>query len=95
MGFAHLIVIRDGQAVDVGYAVRDTCNLKGCGRSINRGLGHLCGRTHGDNETGCGRYFCHDHLSKQPGDQPWLCPNCADALKRQRGDDTTQNGDNQ
>lgn len=54
------------EAVDrpAGYGVLATCDKRGCEAEIDRGLGYLCGDEpdgHG-RSTGCGFYFCDEHL---------------------------------
>lgn len=59
MGWAYGVV----KDREVGYSVEAVCDLAGCDKTINRGLGYLCGSMHGqDDELGCGDYFCSDHL---------------------------------
>lgn len=46
----------------IGYGVEATCDFEGCDEKIDRGLGYCCGSMHnGDNDDGCGRYFCGAH----------------------------------
>lgn len=45
----------------VGYTWRAKCDWPGCGTMIDRGLAYCCGGMHGDNECGCGNYFCAEH----------------------------------
>ena len=47
-----------------GYMVLATCDKRGCGAEIDRGLGYLCGTVPGQfhGGPGCGRYYCGDHL---------------------------------
>ncbi len=52
---------------DAGYAVEDVCHADGCDERIDRGLSYLCGDTPGrDSESGCGRWFCAEHLFGLP-----------------------------
>ena len=46
----------------IGYAVEATCDYPGCKKRIDRGLSYLCGTMHGDEQFGCGGYFCGEHL---------------------------------
>lgn len=80
MGWAHGIL--DGK--EVGYAVADVCNEKGCDTEIDCGLAYLCGNLYDD--IGCGDYFCYAHLFCGPegsGDC-WLCKRCSE---REAGDE--------
>lgn len=47
---------------DIGYGVPATCDHPGCGKAIDRGLGHVCGnqQPYGGDE-GCGLFFCGTH----------------------------------
>lgn len=47
---------------DVGYGVPCTCEYPTCKRKIDRGLSHACGGWPGDNEHGCGQFFCGKHM---------------------------------
>ena len=49
-----------------GYGVPCLCEHPGCSKEINRGLGCLCGDAPGGGETGCGLYFCGEHLYAAP-----------------------------
>jgi len=69
MGFGYYTVrgygTPDAPDRPAGYLVLATCDARGCGAPIDRGLGYLCGdHPHGpfDNAPGCGRYYCSDHL---------------------------------
>ncbi|WP_182655573.1 hypothetical protein [Stenotrophomonas lacuserhaii] len=46
---------------DIGYGVPAVCDHPGCGATINRGLGHVCGGEPYGGEYGCGLYFCARH----------------------------------
>lgn len=59
MSWAHG-VLPDGR--EVGYGVPTICGEPGCDTAIDRGLSYLCGRMHGDEQYGCGGYFCEEHL---------------------------------
>lgn len=50
---------------DIGYGVPATCDHPGCGASIDRGLGYVCGGEPYGGDTGCGLFFCGSHL--------WIC----------------------
>ena len=76
-------VIRAGQSIEVGVAVDQECDEPGCTEKIVRVYDFVCGEDHGDNESGCGKYFCSQHLYLDAdvfdadGDQPQLCADCA------------------
>ncbi len=57
---------------DVGYGVPSICDHPDCRTEIDRGLAHVCGGDIYGGETGCGLFFCPDHLD---GDN--LCDRCA------------------
>ncbi|MFF2074634.1 hypothetical protein ACFVXG_07745 [Kitasatospora sp. NPDC058162] len=77
MGYAHYLIVRNGQAVEAGYAVAAECDQSGCTVEIRRGLDALCGETPGGDEHGCGGYFCDDHLHIPLVDQDgYLCGGC-------------------
>lgn len=61
---------------DIGYGVPSTCDHPGCGKAIDRGLGHVCGGEAYGGEEGCGLYFCGDHLWFALG--PQQCQRCSD-----------------
>jgi len=48
---------------DVGYGVPAFCDHPKCKRTIDRGLGYVCGGDPLGGEYGCGLYFCETHLS--------------------------------
>lgn len=84
MGYASYTVHRNGQKIEAGYAVTDTCNEKGCTTTIDRGLAYLCGETPGGDEYGCGGYFCDGHLHFSPRDgEPQMCKGCLAAANRE------------
>lgn len=59
MGYAYY----DTPLGPAGYSVMDTCHEEGCSTRIDRGLSFLCGNSPGrDDEVGCGRWFCGEHL---------------------------------
>lgn len=86
MGNMHGTVHRNGKEIRVGYGVPTTCEHPACRAQIDRGMAHLCGENHGDNEHGCGGYFCGNHLYGAPegqiGDRCILC--------RDNGSDPTE-----
>lgn len=47
---------------DVGYDVPAYCDHPGCTKEIERGLSYVCGSQPYGGDTGCGLYFCNDHL---------------------------------
>lgn len=73
MGWAHCGLDEHGR--EIGYGVEAECDEPGCGAVIDRGLGHLCGRMHGDGES-CNGYFCADHLILT--DLGQRCGRCSD-----------------
>lgn len=82
MGYGHY-VLADGR--EAGYAVEATCDQDGCDAEIDRG--HLCGRTPGGGEYGCGGYFCGQHLwlplePGDPKDSGYLCRACLDGIRQ-------------
>jgi hypothetical protein len=51
-----------------------------CKRKIDRGLSYACGDWPGDNEFGCGQFFCGKHMSAyedEAGDYHQACDVCA------------------
>lgn len=48
---------------DIGYGVPATCDHPGCSAKIDRGLAHVCGGEPYGGDSGCGLYFCGNHLS--------------------------------
>lgn len=84
MGYMRYTVQLDGQEIEAGYGVPDTCNADGCKIAINRGLDYLCGSTPGGDENGCGHYFCTGHLQLSSADgTPKMCDGCmADYIAR-------------
>lgn len=68
-------VLPDGR--EVGYGVHAVCEHPGCAKHIDRGLAHLCGAMHGqDDDTGCGHYFCGEHLLVGAGVGNSICEPC-------------------
>lgn len=47
---------------DVGYGVPAWCDHPACSEVINRGLSYVCGGEPFGGDTGCGLYFCDEHL---------------------------------
>ena len=75
MGWSYGIV--NGRKV--GYAVRATCDKRGCKEKIDRGLAYVCGPMHGGGDGFCGRYFCYAHLVMAAEGQ--LCEECYAAIE--------------
>ncbi|WP_433363901.1 hypothetical protein [Streptosporangium sp. CA-115845] len=91
MGYARYEVYRNGERIEAGYAVEDTCNRDGCEAKIDRGLGCLCGHTPGGDEFGCGHYFCEEHLFvSMRDDEPQMCEPCFDAAEKQAAKDAEE-----
>lgn len=62
---------------DIGYGVPAYCDHPKCNRVIDRGLSYLCGGTNWTgSESGCGLYFCPDHLSSYSENKSQCCPRC-------------------
>lgn len=62
---------------DIGYGVPATCDQPGCGREIDRGLSYVCGSEPLGGESGCGLYFCAEHLRYDHGaSHTLLCERC-------------------
>ena len=62
MGYGFYFV--GPEKLPAGYMVPATCDKRGCGKEIDRGLAYLCGDSPGErhsDEGGCGRYYCEDH----------------------------------
>jgi hypothetical protein len=62
---------------EIGYGVPAICDYPGCNERIDRGLSYVCGGQPYGGETGCGLYFCIEHLycSQGPGN---ICIRCLD-----------------
>lgn len=96
MGYAHQTVVRAGQTIEVGVAVDQGCDENGCTEQIVRTWDHLCGEDHGDNESGCGRYFCSLHLyldgDASETEEPLLhlCASCSDGPRPAAADVGTE-----
>jgi hypothetical protein len=76
MGWANCGDDEDGRPI--GYAIQATCDHPGCDKEIDRGLDYVCGNMHGGDGRGCGKYFCHAHLSivEICEDTVQLCDEC-------------------
>lgn len=80
MSWAHGI---DAKGRDVGYAVFDICNQRGCDVEINRGISYRCGGTTNLHEDfGCGDFVCVDDLFYVDGAKDSLCRSCADEWEK-------------
>ncbi|MER6778470.1 MULTISPECIES: hypothetical protein [unclassified Streptomyces] len=85
MGNMHYEIWRNGQKIEAGYGVPDVCNTDGCKTDIDRGLAHLCGKTPGGDEHGCGGYHCASHLYMSLDDEVGdLCGQCIAVYRRER-----------
>jgi len=80
MGWAFCGTNNHGQ--EMGYGVEATCDEPGCDEVIDRGLAHVCGRMHEDDET-CHKYYCGRHLFvANVGPGGGLCSRCLDEWER-------------
>ncbi|KWR88788.1 hypothetical protein [Cupriavidus sp. IDO] len=61
---------------DIGYGVPAICDHPDCNKKIDRGLAHICGGEPYGGESGCGLYFCANHLYVAKG--PIRCAQCMD-----------------
>ena len=82
MGYGTYL-LPDGR--EAGYNVDAVCDEPGCTQQIDRGLAYLCGdRPLGLGlTTGCGGYFCGDHLflgcgQRVNGGATSACSRCAE-----------------
>ncbi|GAB3416721.1 hypothetical protein GCM10027318_34000 [Massilia agilis] len=48
---------------DIGYGVPAHCDHPDCNKAIDRGLAYVCGGEPYGGETGCGLFFCEQHLA--------------------------------
>lgn len=68
---------------DIGYGVVAFCDHPGCGKEIDRGLGHVCGEQPYGGERGCGLYFCGEHLNMTAIDGAnQLCSRCYPRIRK-------------
>lgn len=77
MGWANCGEDKNGRPI--GYAHEATCDHPGCEEEIDRGLGHVCGEMHGEDEVSCGGYFCEGHrtvIEDHQGDCVSVCDAC-------------------
>lgn len=75
---------------DVGYKVPSACDYPDCKKKIDRGLSYACGGYAGDNEYGCGQFFCGKHLDyyeDKDGDTHAACDVCCHNMTLQEGFD--------
>lgn len=72
---------------DIGYGVPAICDHPGCCAEIDRGLGYVCGGEPYGGDTGCGLFFCGDHLvysgKRASTGQVERHPHCARCRNRQ------------
>lgn len=47
---------------DIGYGVPCLCDHPGCSEEIDRGLSYVCGGEPYGGVSGCGLFFCGEHL---------------------------------
>lgn len=92
-------VTRAGQSIEVGVTVDQECDEPGCTEQIVRTFDFLCGDDHGDNDSGCGKYFCSQHLYVD-GDlfedneaQSLQCADCAGMRPQESTDDSDDQDD--
>lgn len=66
---------------DIGFDVTATCDHPDCQKAINRGVEHVCGSEPYGGDSGCGLYFCADHLETKTLDADEgpisVCAQCA------------------
>lgn len=60
---------------DIGYGVPAYCDHPTCSAEIDRGLGYVCGGEPYGGDTGCGLYFCGEHVSGVTGQRCSRCRN--------------------
>ena len=70
---------------DIGFDVPSICDHPDCEKQIHRGLEHVCGGEPYGGDSGCGLYFCEEHLAGRVRDdandpQP-ACDRCAAGKK--------------
>lgn len=72
----------DSHGRPIGYGWTATCDHPGCKAEIDRGLSYACGGMHGDDEKGCERYFCEDHLyyTNAEDDCRMYCAKCSERI---------------
>jgi hypothetical protein len=73
----------DSQGRPIGYVHSATCDHPDCNEKIDRGLSYACGGMHGQNEYGCEKYFCEDHLQNavfEYGEYHNICDQCAQEM---------------
>lgn len=62
---------------NIGYSVEAVCDHPYCVEVIDRGLSYVCGGESYGGDTGCGLFFCTDHLLANPQ----LCERCFDGFE--------------
>lgn len=55
--------IGESNGRDIGYGVPAYCDHPGCGEKIDRGIAYICGGEPDGGESGCGLFFCGEHLA--------------------------------
>jgi len=63
---------------DVGYGVPAICDHPDCNKEIDRGLSYICGGDLYGGDTGCGLFFCENHLYIPVGDGSNICSRCTE-----------------
>ena len=93
MGWGYGIA-RDGR--EIGYVVDAVCDHPECTTEIDRGLGHLCGAMHDEDQYGCTKYFCSAHVSyytHEDGTDCQVCDACRKEFDKLRTDGKDGYGD--
>ncbi len=66
---------------DIGFDVPAICDHPDCEKAIHRGVEHVCGSEPYGGDSGCGLYFCEDHLELKTLDaskeSTALCAQCS------------------
>ncbi len=73
----------DSEGRPIGYVFPAVCDHPDCKTKIDRGLGYVCGRMHGDGEYSCERYFCENHkvpICTPEDEHMSVCDACAELL---------------
>lgn len=74
---------KDKNGRKIGYEISAICDHDGCNKNIDRGLSYACGGMHGEDEIGCEKYFCQDHMSNvvlNGEDFHHVCDDCSKHL---------------
>jgi hypothetical protein len=66
---------------DIGYGVPAVCDHPSCDKEIDRGLAYVCGGEPYGGESGCGLYFCPEHLHYLTLKGPQRCERCCKKRK--------------